>query len=186
MKFIIEHLEDKIYPWCVIEYKNISNFIGKNNLIFTNVKKSEAKKLKNFGEVKTESVKNLNLKKSCLLDPNAEKELTPNDKFDYYIFGGILGDYPPRKRTNKLLNLKTEKRNLTKEQMPTDIAVIATKMVIDGKNLKDFKFKDKLKIEIKSGKYREEIELPYRYLIINNKPFISKELIEYLKKKKSI
>ena len=32
----------------------------------------------------------------CLLDPSAKVELTPEDgeKFDWYIFGGILGSYP--------------------------------------------------------------------------------------------
>lgn len=38
-----------------------------------------------------------------LLDPKAEKELSPEDalEFDYFLFGGILGDDPPRDRTGK-------------------------------------------------------------------------------------
>ena len=187
MKFIIEHLEKELYNWCLIEYKNISKFIGKDNLIITNIKTKDIKKLKNLCRVETKSIKNLNLKNSCLLDPAAKKELTSKDKkFDDFIFGGILGDYPQQNRTSKILNLKIEKRNLTKHQMPTDTAVIVAKLVLDGNKLSGLKFKDKLQIEIKKGKYLEVVELPYRYLVLNNKPTISKQLVKYIKAKEEI
>ena len=48
MKFIIEHLEKKLFEWCLIEYEHISKIVGKNNLIITNVKKSDLSKLKSF------------------------------------------------------------------------------------------------------------------------------------------
>ena len=40
----------------------------------------------------------------CLLDLRGEKELGPEDSpvFDYVVFGGILGDHPPRDRTGCL------------------------------------------------------------------------------------
>src|SRR3989344_4588506 len=43
--YIIEHLEQKLWPWCVIEYKHISKIAGKNNLWFTNIKKRDIKRL---------------------------------------------------------------------------------------------------------------------------------------------
>jgi len=186
MKFIIEHLEKKLFEWCLIEYEHISKIVGKNNLIITNVKKSDLSKLKSFCQPEVKSVKEMILLNACLLDPNAEKELSTKDKFDYFIFGGILGDYPPQNRTKKLLDLKIEKRNLTKKQMSTDTAVLAAKLVLDGKKLNELEFKDTLSIEIKKGKFTETIELPYRYIVLNNKPVISKELIAYLKKKETI
>lgn len=38
------------------------------------------------------------LERVCLLDPKAEQEISPEDSelFDWFLFGGILGDDPPR------------------------------------------------------------------------------------------
>jgi len=188
MKFIIEHLEKKLYPWCLIEYKNISRTAGKNNLIFTNIK---SKKLKKIGKVKKESVIELKLKNACLLDPKAKKTLTPKEakKFDYFIFGGILGDFPERGRTKKYLSSKLKNakiRNLTEKQMATDTAVMVAKLIINGTPVKKIKFIDSPALKIRNGKFQEEIILPYRYIIKNKKPRISGEMIKYLKNKKGI
>ena len=66
--------------------------------------------------------------------------------------------------------------------MSTDNAVAVVKEIVNGKKLKELKFKDKLEIRINKV---ESVILPYRYLIIKNKPFILKELVEFIKKKKS-
>lgn len=99
--YIIEHLEPRVFKWCLIEYKNISKIVGKDNLWFTNIKQNskEAKELTEYGKVIKESAINLNLKNACVLDPEANKTLTKNEakRFDYFIFGGILGDYPQEK-----------------------------------------------------------------------------------------
>lgn len=188
MKFIIEHLENEIYDWCFIEYEHISNIVGKDNLIFT---KTKSLKLKSLGRVEPKSVVDLNLKRACLLDPKASKTLSPNDvnDFDYFIFGGILGDFPEQGRTEKYLTSKLknlETRNLSHMQMSTDTAVLVTKIILDGKNFNDIRFIDSPNIPIKKEKYIEEINLPYRYVSKNNKPIISPKLIKYLKKKDSI
>ena len=190
MKFIIEHLEKKLYDWCFIEYKHISNIVGKNNLIFTNIKKpKDIKKLKKLGKVKKESITKIKLKNACLLDPKAKQMLKLKEKFDYFIFGGILGDFPEKGRTKKYLASKlknTEKRNLTKKQMSTDTAVLATKLITKGISINKIKFIDGPTITLKKGKFKEEVNLPFRYISKNNKPIISKELIKYLKNKKGI
>ncbi|MBS3152182.1 hypothetical protein J4230_02110 [Candidatus Woesearchaeota archaeon] len=192
MKFVIEHLTEKLYDWCLIEYRHISRIVGKKNLIFTNVKNpADIKKLKNLGEVKRESALKLNLKNACLLDPKAKDTLKVNEakNFDYFIFGGILGDFPEQGRTNKYLTSKlrsVEVRNLTEKQMSTDTAVLVTKIISKGTGLNDIKFIDNPSIVLKKGRLQEEANLPYRYVSENGKPIISKELLMYLKNKKDL
>ncbi len=180
--FIIEHLDCKLWKWCLIEYKHISKIVGKGKLLFTNIKN---KQLGKYGKRNSKSISELNLKNACILDPDAKKTLSPEEakKFKYFIFGGILGDYPPKKRTKKELTKKLNftARNIGKKQFSTDNAVAVVKEILKGKKLKDLKFKKK--IEIQLGKY-DSVILPYRYLLIKNKPLISKELVEYLKRRK--
>jgi len=180
-KFIIEHLEEELFDWCVIEYKNMSKTVGKENLIVTNIKNPEdRKKLESFAEVKAESVLDLNIKNICLLDMDAESELSPNDNFDNLVFGGILGDDPPQKRTVKFLaELKAEKRHLGKMQMATDNAVFTAKLITDGKKFSEIKFIDNPSIKMEEGL---DLELPYRFVEVNGKPFISDELLFHIRK----
>ena len=188
--YIIEHLEPELFKWCLIEYKNISEIVGKSNLWFTNIREKDKSKLSKHGKVFEKSVKELGLdqKSVCILDPEAEKELSTEEsnKFDYYIFGGILGDNPPRKRTSPELSVffpKTEKRNIGKSQFSTDNAVYVVKQIAENKKgLSDLKFQQG--IEIKTGKH-DSIQLPYLYPLINGKPQISKELIKFLKNKQN-
>ncbi|MBI2148635.1 hypothetical protein HYU23_03065 [Candidatus Woesearchaeota archaeon] len=192
MKFVIEHLSDKLYEWCLIEYRNISGIVGRKNLIFTNIKNpNDIKKLKKFGNVKKENVVKLKLKNACLLDLKAKKTLNPTEakNFDYFIFGGILGDFPEQGRTEKYLTSKlknVEVRNLTNKQMSTDTAVLVTKLIAKGKNINEIKFVDNPSIILKNGKVQEEVNFPYRYVYRKGKPVISKELIKYLKNKKDL
>ncbi len=192
MKFIIEHLEKELYKWCLIEYKNISRIVGKSNLIFTNIKDNKDKnKLKKLGQVIGKSVTKLNLKRACLLDLKAKETLQPKDvsRFDFVIFGGILGDFPEQGRTEKYLTSKlknVETRNLKEIQMSTDTAVLVTSLILKGKTIDKIKFIDKPTLTLKKGKFQEEINLPYRYVSKNNKPIISRELIKYIKDKEDL
>jgi ribosome biogenesis SPOUT family RNA methylase Rps3 len=186
--FVIEHLEPKLWKWCFIEYKHISEVVGRNNLIFTNIKnEKDAEKLESFGKVIKNSVKELNLKNVCVLDPESEETLT-NEKtknLEYFVFGGILGDYPPKKRTKEELTkfLKNASVfNIGKKQMATDNAVYVVNEIIKGKNLQDLSFKYKIEIPIKQG---ESVEMPYNYVLVDEKPLMSKELLEHIKKGKS-
>ena len=183
--YIIEHLEQRMWKWCVIEYKHISKIVGKENLWITNVRKGSTV-LEKCGKVIKQSVAELALKKCCVLDPEAAQTLVPEEigNFDYFIFGGILGDYPPKKRTKKELTTRiknAEARNIGKAQMSTDNAVTVVKEIADGKSLEELRFKDKLEIPL--GKNESTI-LPYRYLLVNGKPLMSNELVTYLKRKK--
>ncbi len=184
MKIVIEHLEPKLYKWCLIEYKHISKLIGKNSVIFTNIKPKDKGKLSKFGKVYSSSVKNFGLKKACVLDPYSQKTLKPGDKkrFDCFIFGGILGNDPGEGRTKKLtLQLNFTTRNLGGRQLATDTAVFVTKLILLGTPLEKIKFQDNAEIEINDS---WSVILPYPYVVQNGKVMISGELVQYLKKKK--
>ena len=180
--FIIEHLEPKMYPWCVLEYKHISEIVGKRNLIFTNIK-SGTEKLKKLGKVEKKPIRMLKLRRACILDPSAKKLLTPEDKkkYDYFIFGGILGDNPQRFRTKKELTgvLKLPAFNLGNKQMSTDTAVYVTKKILDGRKFRDFKFVEEIEFEDKDGCF---VGLPFRYVVEKGKVITAKCLKEFVLK----
>ena len=196
MKFAIEHLEPELFEWCLIEYGHISKIVGKNDLIFTNIKnKNEVSELRKLGNVFNEKFSELNdeLKfaenKVCVLSQYGTKTLETNDKnrFEYFVFGGILGDKPAKRRTEGILKelkdnkIKFEERNLGTVQMPTDNAVYAAKKILDGAKLNELKFIDEVEIEINKN---ESVSLPFRYTIDNNKLVISEKLVEHLRKRK--
>ena len=183
MKYIIEHLEDEVWEWCILEYTHMSEVVGKDNLIFTNVSEEEKHKIEQLGEVHTESVLDMGIKNACILDMNAEKELSSEDNFEYFVFGGILGDNPPKGRTKVLEKLNTEKRSLGKEQMSTDTAVMVTHMVLNGKKLSEIEFQDT--IELQTGE-NDSVVLPYRYVMKDGKPILPKGLFEMLKKQEGL
>ena len=182
MKFLIEHLDSELYEWSQAEYEHIVEILGRENVIFTKVK--DCSKLSS-AECESRSVKDLNLKNACVLDPEADKTLEPSDKekFEYFIFGGILGNEPPEKRTEKLLSkeLKFERRNLGKKQMSTDTAVIVSwKILQEGKKFSELKFIDDPEIPVEEGL---STEMPYRYLDDGTgKPLICAKVLELMNK----
>lgn len=183
--FVIEHLEPKLWPWCLIEYKNISKLVGKNNVWFTNIRDGKSS-LEPYGRVFGESVQDLGLADACILDPDAQETLTPHlaKKYTYFIFGGILGDEQFNWRTKQELTRFMKKLpafNLGPGQFSTDNATYVTKKIIDGTLLEKIPFQDTIEVDIKKG---ESVVLPYRYPLINGKPQISNELVRYLKNKK--
>lgn len=179
--FVIEHLEQRMWHWCILEYKNISCIVGKKNLLLTN---TNSKALEDFAEIRSASVAKAHFLNPCILDPAASKTLNPNDAvgFDAFIFGGILGDDPPRERTKDELKLvQGARRNLGKAQMSTDTAVRVTWEILNGKPLSTLKFQNGITIEIAKG---EEILLPYKYRVENGHVLLAQGLVEFLRKKK--
>jgi len=179
MIVVVEHLDPEVFKWCEIEYEHISEVLGKDSVLFTNTDDAVLAKL---GKVEKKSVREMGLKDACVLDPDAEETLTPEiaKKYKYFIFGGILGDYPPKKRTKEELTEKLPypAYNLGKDQMSTDTAVIVTKQIYEGTALQDLKFVDQMEIEIEEGL---SVTLPFKYLIIDNKVQISPKVIELLR-----
>ncbi len=190
MKFIIEHLEQELYEWCIIEYEHISKIVGKDKLIFTNVKdKKDENKLKKYGTVYKKSISELGFKKICVLSQYSNKTLETEDKdnFEYFVFGGILGDNPAKKRTIELIDemknkgINFETRNLWEKQMPTDTAVYVAKKILDGKKLEEMRFVDELEIEINEN---ESVTLNFRFVVDDNKLVINEKLVEHLRERK--
>jgi len=181
MKYIIEHMDPELWEWSQIEYRHISESVGKESLIITNIMQKDLAKVNKFSDAKAESVSKLGFKRVCILDPEAEKTLAPSDRnvFDYLVFGGILGNDPPEARTRELVVTGAERRNLGNEQFSTDNAVMVAKKIIDGTPLEKLRFMHDLTIEMDDG---EEIILPFKYLLVEGKPFVAQEIIEYVKK----
>lgn len=179
--FVIEHLEPDVFEWCKLEYAHISSVVGKENLLFTKTTNDVLAKL---GRVDERPVASIPLIGACVLDPESDVQLTPQiaKQFDYFIFGGILGDNPPRARTKEELLLPYPRFNLGKEQMSTDTAVIVTKMIVDGLPVEQMQFQDGIEIEIAQG---ESVDLPYKYLLIDGKPMLPDGLVEMLKSQDS-
>lgn len=183
MIFIIEHLDPKVWKWSLLEYEHISHHVGKKNLWFTNVKNGAAQ-LKKLGKVFKESVTKLKPANACILESAGKQTLKPSDKkFDYFIFGGILGDYPEVNKSHVILKglPKTTVRNLGKKQMSTDTAVFVTKTILDGTPIAKIPFQNGIEIKISD---KESIELPYTYMLRDNKPHLPPGLVEMLKKQK--
>jgi len=169
--FVIEHMEDKLYKWCRLEYAHIAKITG-NDVIFTSMK-AAIPGLKCDKRQFTE----LGLKNVCVLDPFAAKMLSSDDKYDYYVFGGILGDEPMQGRSREIPG--KVRRNLGTAQMSTDTAVYVAKHILDGGRMDDLKFRDEIEIEIDDG---ESMILPFRYVLVQGQPMLPKGLAEHLKK----
>jgi len=187
MKYVIEHLEPELYPWCMLEYTQLSKLVGKKNALFTNLKADKnCKKLLPLGAVSALPVKQLQLKNAVVLDPDAKKRLSASDckQFEYCILGGILGDYPMQKRTKRELTKKLPypSRNLGKAQFSTDTAVLVATLIAKGIRLDQIPFQDT--IELPMGKYLS-LQLPFRYVVnAKGKPILPKGLIELIRKQK--
>ena len=69
----------------------------------------------------------------CMLDMRGEKELNSEEKWNYIVFGGVLGDHPPRDRPAPLRKHFVEIRNLGSMQLATDTAVLISRLILCNK-----------------------------------------------------
>jgi ribosome biogenesis SPOUT family RNA methylase Rps3 len=188
--FVIEHLEKRIWRWCEIEYENSAKLIAPHTLLITNLRKGK-NEFSKFAKLEKRSIVDMDIdwKRVCVLDPKATTELTAEDrnKFDYFVFGGILGDEQFNGRTGKELTERMSKdvalRHLGEKQFSTDNALFVTRMILDGKKLSEIPMQWEAEVEIKDG---ESILLPYQYPLVDGKPQMSDKLVTYLKRKKGI
>jgi ribosome biogenesis SPOUT family RNA methylase Rps3 len=183
--YIIEHMEDSISGWPLLEYKNMIKHIGINNFYLThlNLKTNFPEELKNahIDDKSVEFWPSEVQKRIILLDPSSDIELQPKDaeNFDFLLFGGILGDDPPQDRTRLLRRLGFDTRNLGPVQMTTDTAVLVARQVLEfQKPLNSLEFIDKP--EIRLGK-KDTVELPFRYLVKDGHPVLPDGLLDHLK-----
>lgn len=186
-------MEEGFSEWVTLEYAQIIRDVGKDNLILSSLPKSTTekdipKKLLDLGlQWTTEECINLDggldVNRVCLLDPGVEQDLQPEDelKFDYFIFGGILGSHPRVDRTGIL----REKygfagRRLGSLQMTTDTAIRTTQEIIEKqKKFENINFIDYP--EIRYSKH-ESTEMPFRYILDeSNTPILPEGMLELIK-----
>ncbi|KAI1301014.1 hypothetical protein EDD11_005870 [Mortierella claussenii] len=162
-----------MHAWCKLEYEHMISVCGPDHVYFTAL---TPKTLADMPETlskahcHTEDILTMGDRipheKVCLLDPASPQVLSPEDadKFDYYLFGGILGDDPPRDRTGELRKLGFATRHLGSVQMTTDTALNVTRRVVEGKTpLDQIPFVDHPEIKLRK---KETVTMPFRYIAL--------------------
>ncbi|PSS27383.1 hypothetical protein M430DRAFT_32137 [Amorphotheca resinae ATCC 22711] len=190
--YIVEHLDEELGPWSELEYLTIakeSNQAGAKfclSSIPPSLTLPEALKTVPGFTADGRSVETLyadNKSRVCLLDPAATKELSPEDgeTFDVFLFGGILGDDPPRDRTSELRKKGFEGRRLGPKQMTTDTAVRVTRLIVQEKiPLDKIPYVDNPELRINKN---ESTEMPFRYVKgENGQPIMPDGMVELIKK----
>ncbi|OAA62547.1 DUF431 domain containing protein [Niveomyces insectorum RCEF 264] len=119
----------------------------------------------------------------CLLDPAAADELSPADgeHFDVFLFGGILGDDPPRDRTSELRKKGFTGRRLGPKQMTTDTAVRVTRLVVETKiPLTEIPYVDFPELTFNE---HESTQMPFRYVKGDNgQPIMPEGMVDLIRK----
>ena len=101
--YIVEHLDEELGPWSELEYVAIAKESEASGSSFTlsslppTFQAPESLKAVPVFKATTRSVEDMyaaNKATVCLLDPQAEKDLSPEDanEFGTFLFGGILGE----------------------------------------------------------------------------------------------
>ena len=69
------------------------------------------------------------------MDMRAEKTLKCEDskQFNFVVFGGILGDHPPKDRAKDFRESFKHIRKLGTTQMTTDTALLVSHEILEGK-----------------------------------------------------
>ncbi|KKY25723.1 hypothetical protein UCRPC4_g01636 [Phaeomoniella chlamydospora] len=189
--FIVDHLDEELGPWSELEYKCIakeSHDAGCQFVLSSVPQESEiTRQLSSIAhaQLKHEGVETLyaeSKNRVCLLDPAGKQELSPEDgeRFDVFLFGGILGDDPPRDRTSELRKKGFEGRRLGPKQMTTDTAVRVTRIVVQQKvPLEDIPYLDYPELKLDE---HESTEMPFRYVKNENgKPVMPEGMIDLIR-----
>ncbi|TEA20554.1 Protein arginine N-methyltransferase SFM1 [Colletotrichum sidae] len=190
--YIVEHLDPELGPWSELEYIAIAKetHAAGGTFLLSSLPAGFVvpDKLKHVPALRTENrgVEELyahDKYRVCLLDPAAASDLCPEDgeKFDAFLFGGILGDDPPRDRTSELRKKGFEGRRLGPTQMTTDTAVRVTRIVVEEKTplhkipyveFPELKFND-----------HESTEMPFKYVTDKDgKPIMPEGMVELIGK----
>jgi len=185
LTYVIEHLEPEVGEWLLIEYTSASEIVGKEHLLFTNVKnRKDAKVLSRLGMIEQRSFTEIfKPQQVIILDPKAAIQLKPEDFTGKtaVVIGGILGDQPPQARTQKLLSTHLANAtisNLGKGQFTIDGAAYMAKLVSEGRRLAQIPVRNALTIKISENHF---IRVPYAFPLKNGKPLVHKALLEYLR-----
>ncbi|KAH7094559.1 SAM-dependent RNA methyltransferase [Paraphoma chrysanthemicola] len=190
--FVVEHLDPELEAWSSLEYATIaaeSHSSGAKFLLSsvpTTLKLPENLQHVQGLAVETRGIEEIYADKKdkvCLLDPAASKDLSPEDgdTFDIFLFGGILGDDPPRDRTSELRKKGYQGRRLGPVQMTTDTAVRVTRIIVQDRTPVDkIPFVDHPEIKINKN---ESTQMPFRYVKGNDgQPIMPEGMVELISK----
>lgn len=173
LTFVVEHLDPELGPWSALEYKTIAqeskeagchfilSSVPESLLHSEDFKATTANARSDPVEIYFAHKKD----RICLLDPSAKQELEPEDgdRFDVFLFGGILGDDPPRDRTSELRKKGFVGRRLGPVQMTTDTAVRVTRaVVLEKRKLDAIPYVDFPELKLDE---HESTEMPFRYMV---------------------
>ncbi|KAJ4358012.1 uncharacterized protein N0V89_002591 [Didymosphaeria variabile] len=171
--FVVEHLDPELEAWSSLEYSAIASECHATGAQFllssvptslklpTNLQGAKGLNVETRG---IEDIYAAEKDKVCLLDPSASKDLSPEDgdAFDIFLFGGILGDDPPRDRTSELRKKGYQGRRLGPVQMTTDTAVRVTRIVVQGRiPVDEVPYLDHPELKINNN---ESTQMPFRYV----------------------
>ncbi|KAF2184468.1 DUF431-domain-containing protein [Zopfia rhizophila CBS 207.26] len=190
--FVVEHLDPELEEWSSLEYFTIaseSHDAGARFLLSSvpaslklpaNLQQAKGLNIETRG---IEEIYASSKDKVCLLDPAASKDLSPEDgdTFDIFLFGGILGDDPPRDRTSELRKKGYQGRRLGPVQMTTDTAVRVTRIVVQDRVPVDkIPYIDHPELRINKN---ESTEMPFRYVKgSDGQPIMPQGMVDLIKK----
>ncbi|KAL4877221.1 SAM-dependent RNA methyltransferase [Aspergillus karnatakaensis] len=189
---VVEHLDPELGAWSALEYGCIAReaYASGSKFLLSSVPTSlqmpDDLAATDGLEVEHRSVEEVfadRRSKICLLDPSAKVELSPadGDKFEVFLFGGILGDDPPRDRTSELRKKGYDGRRLGPVQMTTDTAVRVTRLVVhDRVPLEEIQYIDHPEIVVNK---HERTEMPFRYVKDSDgKPIMPEGMVDLIKR----
>lgn len=178
---IIEHMEEEISEWLLLEYEHASA-LWEGEVWFTNVRKGR-ERLSSIGRVFEERACQL-FSEAIVLDPKAEKPLTQEDFYTGLpvVVGGILGYEKPLGRTAEITESfeVAHPRNLGKVQLSIDSACLVAKLISLGFSLEDLEITSEVEIQTGEG---ESVILPYGYLVLEGSVILTPGLVDYLIRK---
>ncbi|ROT41414.1 DUF431 domain-containing protein [Sodiomyces alkalinus F11] len=190
--YIVEHLDPELGQWSELEYVAIAKEtqVAQGTFLLSSLPEAfnVPPALSQVPAFKPErrGVEELyanDKSRVCLLDPSASSDLGPDDgdKFDAFLFGGILGDDPPRDRTSELRKKGFEGRRLGPKQMTTDTAVRVTRMVVEDKiPLDEISYLDFPELKFND---HESTQMPFRYVKgQDGKPMMPEGMIQLIEK----
>lgn len=106
-----------------------------------------------------------------MLDMRGEKELASGDQWNYLIFGGVLGDHPPRDRPAPLRKHFVNFRHLGDIQLATDTAVLVSRLILFNNH--DLKSIPMVKEPTVKGKNKEGLKTTVQ---MDGFSYVSKEM----------
>ncbi len=178
MRYVVEHLEPCISPWMLSEYAYLSKLF-KGRVIFTDVENlGDAEILKRYGEVFNEDLR--------AGKPLSKEELI---QADAAVVGGIMGDHPPRGRTEKLITSKAKHlktRNLGKGRLTIAGVAYILKEVEGGEELEDIEVGEGTQIAVQIKDVEVIVELPYTSPLKDGKPVLPDDYADIIARKISV